>query len=260
MRVETSSKASIISEEVTVNTRGRPVMRQRPLTSKVCSSGRGKTQPICILISSAVRSPMSTLCFRRMYLMMASSNWSPAILMEVDSTMPPREMTAISVVPPPMSTIMWPSGLVMSMPAPMAAARGSSMRKTRRAPAWMPASTTARSSTSVMPEGTQMTTRGLKRRKEAAFRINSLSIRSVMSKSEMTPSRRGRMATMLPGVRPSICWASVPTFSRVPLSLSMATTEGSRSTTPLPLTYTRMEAVPKSIPMSFANIPAPRNL
>ena len=42
------------------------------------------------------------------------------------------------------------------------------------------------------------------------------------------------MATMLPGVRPSMAWASVPTFSSLPVFLSMATTEGSRRTTPLP--------------------------
>ena len=47
--------------------------------------------------------------------------------------------------------------------------------------AWMPASMTARSSTSVMPEGTQMTMRGLNSRKEVTLRMNSLSIRSVMS-------------------------------------------------------------------------------
>ena len=76
---------------------------------------------------------------------------------------------------------MWPSGLVISMPAPMAAATGSSMRNTRRHPAWIPASTTARSSTSVMPEGTQMMTRGLKSMKPATLRMNSRSIRSVMS-------------------------------------------------------------------------------
>ena len=40
---------------------------------------------------------------------------------------------------------------------------------------------TARSSTSVMPEGTQMTMRGLNSRKEVTLRMNSLSIRSVMS-------------------------------------------------------------------------------
>ena len=55
------------------------------------------------------------------------------------------------------------------------------MRYTRRHPDWMPASTTARSSTSVMPEGTQMMTRGLKTMNPATLRINSLSIRSVMS-------------------------------------------------------------------------------
>ena len=90
---------------------------------------------IDIFSSSAVRSPMSTLYLRRMYLMMASSNLSPPVLMEADSTTPDREMTAISAVPPPMSTTMWPSGLAMSIPAPMAAATGSSIRNTLRAPA-----------------------------------------------------------------------------------------------------------------------------
>ena len=103
-------------------------MRQRPLISMVTSSGRGKTQPMFIFSSSAVRSPISTLCLRRMYFTTASSNLSPATLMEADSTTPPREITAMSAVPPPMSTTMWPSGLVMSMPAPMAAATGSSIR------------------------------------------------------------------------------------------------------------------------------------
>ena len=40
---------------------------------------------------------------------------------------------------------------------------------------------TARSSTSVMPEGTQITTRGLMRLKVDTLRMNSFSIRSVMS-------------------------------------------------------------------------------
>ena len=61
------------------------------------------------------------------------------------------------------------------------------------------------------------------------------------------------MAMMLPGVRPSMALASAPTFSSLPVFLSMATTEGSRSTTPFPLTYTRTEAVPRSIPMSLLN-------
>ena len=57
---------------------------------------------------------------------------------------------------------------------------------------------------------------------------------------------------MLPGVRPSIACASAPTFSSRPVFLSIATTDGSFSTTPLPLIYTKTEAVPRSIPISFA--------
>ena len=42
--------------------------------------------------------------------------------------MPPSEMTATSVVPPPMSTIMFPVGSETGSPAPIAAAIGSSIR------------------------------------------------------------------------------------------------------------------------------------
>ena len=61
-----------------------------------------------------------------------------------------------------------------------------------------------------------------------------VSIFSAISKSAMTPSRMGRMATMLPGVRPSISFASRPTASVRPVTLLMATMEGSFSTIPLP--------------------------
>src|SRR5262245_6230291 len=60
-------------------------------------------------------------------------------------------MTATSVVPPPMSTIMLPPGSSMGRPAPMAAAMGSSMRYTSRAPACMAESRPARFSTRGMP-------------------------------------------------------------------------------------------------------------
>ena len=75
--------------------------------------------------------------------------------------MPPSEMTATSVVPPPMSTIMQPAGSVIGSPAPIAAAIGSSIRYASRAPASIAASWTARRSTSVTPDGMPMTTRGL---------------------------------------------------------------------------------------------------
>jgi hypothetical protein len=51
----------------------------------------------------------------------------------------------------------------------------------------------------------------------------------------MTPSFIGLMATMLPGVRPSISFASLPTASTRPLTLLMATIDGSLTTMPLPL-------------------------
>ena len=79
--------------------------------------------------------------------------------------MPPSEMTATSVVPPPMSTTMLPVGSWIGRPAPIAAAMGSSMMYARRAPAAIVASSTARCSTPVMPEGTQTTTRGLASRR-----------------------------------------------------------------------------------------------
>ena len=69
----------------------------------------------------------------------------------------------------------------MSMPAPMAAATGSSMRKTFRAPEDITVSMTARLSTSVMAEGTQTQTRGLKNLLEQTFLKKSLSISSVTS-------------------------------------------------------------------------------
>ena len=53
---------------------------------------------------------------------------SPATRTEREYTMPEREMTATSVVPPPTSTIMLPPGSSMGSPAPRAAAMGSSMR------------------------------------------------------------------------------------------------------------------------------------
>src|SRR6202035_2772973 len=68
--------------------------------------------------------------------------------------MPPSDSTATSVVPPPMSTTIEPVGSVTGRPAPIAAAIGSSIRKTRLAPALSADSRIARRSTAVEPEGT----------------------------------------------------------------------------------------------------------
>ena len=91
------------------------------------------------------------------------------------------------------------------------------MRNTSPAPALRAASSTARFSTSVMPDGTAMTMRGLtyldQKRFGRTLLIKYASIASVMSKSAITPDFIGRMATMLPGVRPSMRFASAPTAS-----------------------------------------------
>ena len=68
-----------------------------------------------------------------------------------------------------------------------------------------------------------------------AFLMKYVSIFSVTSKSAMTPSFIGLMATMLPGVRPSISLASRPTASTRPFSLLTATIDGSLTTMPFPL-------------------------
>jgi hypothetical protein len=91
----------------------------------------------------------------------------------------------------------------------------------------------------VEPEGTQTMICGLaKLRRLCTLRMKCLIISSATSKSAMTPSRKGRMAWMLPGVRPSIIFASSPTASTcfLPRTSAIATTEGSLRTMPRPFT------------------------
>ena len=52
----------------------------------------------------------------------------PRVTVELLTTIPPKEITATSVVPPPISTTMFPVGSEMSIPAPIAAAIGSSIK------------------------------------------------------------------------------------------------------------------------------------
>ena len=56
------------------------------------------------------------------------------------------------------------------------------------------------------------------------------------SKSAMTPSFSGRIAAIVPGVRPSMRFASTPTACTSPVRWSIATTDGSESTMPRPRT------------------------
>ena len=57
--------------------------------------------------------------------MIASLRSSPAVRPDTQWTMPDREMTATSVVPPPRSATTCPPGSWIGSPAPMAAAMGS---------------------------------------------------------------------------------------------------------------------------------------
>src|SRR5215212_2350308 len=262
--------ASRTSSLVMTMVLGRPVTRSRPLISADSSpSSKRKALPSSIFNCSAVCEPMASLYSFWMYVVIASSISSPAILMEDLVTIPPREITATSLVPPPTSTTMDPWASLTGIPAPIAAARGSSMVYACRAPADSVASLTARSSTPVTPLGTHTTTLGPIRdfkslRRGCALRMKYESIFSVTSKSAMTPSFKGRMATMLPGVRPNILFAALPTATTLSVLLSIATTEGSERTIPCPLTNTSVFAVPRSTaasrPNSLPNISLPSSL
>ena len=133
---------------------------------------------------------------------------------------------------------MLPAGSWIGRPAPMAAAIGSSITMTGfRAPAYSAASWTARRSTPVMPDGMQMTIRGFAHRFFWWTRwMKYRNIFSQMSKSAITPSFRGRIDWMWPGVRPTIRLASLPTARMSPVWALIVTIDGSLSTTPWPRT------------------------
>ena len=151
-----------------------------------------------------------------------------------------------------MSTIILPLGSATSKDAPIAAAIGSSIKYTSFAPAWITDSSTALSSTSVIPDGTPTTTLGLPTLYLfSTFCIMFFSINCVAVKSAITPSFNGLTAFICSGVLPNISFASLPVAIIFPVLLSIATTEGSFKIIPLPLSVTRIFAVPKSIPISF---------
>ena len=126
--------------------------------------------------------------------------------------MSPRLNTATSVVPPPISTTIDPVGSVMGIPAPIAAAIGSAIRPAFRAPADNTDSLIARFSTGVAPCGTQTIILGLAIfPRLCTFLIKYFIISSATSKSAITPSLIGLIASIEPGVRPNISFASSPT-------------------------------------------------
>ncbi len=185
--------------------------------------------------------------------MISLVNTSPAILTDLSHTIPPSAITAISVVPPPISTIMFPLGCMISRPIPMAAAMGSWIRYTSLPLTRSADSFTARISTSVIPEGMQMTIRRAGGNhfflRAGIFLMNMLIIFSEASKSAITPSLSGRMVLMFSWVLPCIMFASRPTAMILPEIRSLATMEG-LSTTTLSSCMMRVFAVPRSMAIS----------
>ena len=149
-------------------------------------------------------------------------------------TMPPRLITAVSVVPPPISTTMLPTASSMGRSAPMAAAIGCSNNCASAAPARRVASVTARRSTSVIADGTQINTFGRANRETPARFNSSRIICSVVSKSVMAPPRNGRTATMKLGVRPIMSQASCPVANTSLVRRFLAITVGSFMMMPSP--------------------------
>ena len=88
--------------------RGSPETRSRPRISASRSSGPGNAEPRVILTSSAVASPSRSACSFFIQFVIARSSSSPAVRTLRLVTMPPRLITATSVVPPPTSTTMLP--------------------------------------------------------------------------------------------------------------------------------------------------------
>ena len=72
--------------------------------------------------------------------------------------------------------------------------------------------------------------------------------------SAITPSARGLIAIIFPGVRSSMRLASEPTATVFFVPRSTAITEGSSTTIPLSFTYMRVLQVPRSIPISVENL------
>ena len=80
---------------------------------------------------------------------------------ELALTTSPMEITAISVVPPPISITIFPNGSKICKLAPIAAAIGSSIVKTSEAPVACAAVSIDLCSTLVTPLGTQIIILGL---------------------------------------------------------------------------------------------------
>jgi len=85
-------------------------VQQDIFSSERALVGIGATDAISIFVSSALLSPISILNSLRTCPTMSWLNLSPAMRTLRELTNPPNEMMPMSVVPPPMSTIICPRG------------------------------------------------------------------------------------------------------------------------------------------------------
>ena len=194
----TSSMANRTSSGVRSTVFGRPVMRSRPRTSAWFSSCVGSADPICDLDLFGCPLADSDCRVRGGH----SSGWRHrcrTTRRETASraTMPPSEINrcfggATTDVNDHVADgfVDWQIGADRCAPS----AVRSGWRQP--APARRAASVTARRSTSVIADGTQMTTLGRVNRLTPTRCNNRRIIRSVISKSVMAPPRNGRTATM----------------------------------------------------------------
>ena len=118
-----------------------------------------------------MRSPINNLYLSLTNLIISSSITSPAIFNELLVTISPKDNTAISVVPPPISITIFPVGLEISSPAPTAATFGSSSINTRFAPHLSATSLIALFSIDVIFDGQQIKIVGLEK---IPFKFNLL--------------------------------------------------------------------------------------
>ena len=163
------------------------------------------------------------------------------------------EMTATSLVPPPTSMTIRPTGSPMATQAPMAAAIGSSMSCTRRAPA----------EERRLLDRAALHLGDARGRAHDEPRVGAAAIEDLLHEVAQhllgdlevrdNAVARGRVAEISAGVRPIIRCASAPPATTSPVRSSIATTDGSESTMPRPCTWTTVLAVPRSTAMSRAD-------
>ena len=106
--LEISPIASVISAELISMARGSPRRESLPFKRKLRSTFGSLAQAIASLQDFAIALPMMRPCFLRTYLMISSSIALPAVLMVLLTDIPPSDITAISIVPAPMSTTIQP--------------------------------------------------------------------------------------------------------------------------------------------------------